>query len=546
VPIRKAYPTRFEPVGLTDGVDQAGTFHGACQTLANLVFDRINRKAVVPRPGVNVENNYSAFVSSQALTVGSISVSLTIGTQIFGMIAALTGTLAGYDVPFVYNTANQTFTTITGQTTANLPTTQATTGAWTPPTMDQCGNKIAVTHPGFSGANYFGWFDTTTPSAPIWTAGNTSVNALPAKPNWVRTFTNRFYFGVANNVVFADAPANWVAGEITISNANFASALTIGDGSSTVAGYFIPIKTSSAGTLQGLLVFKALTIWQITGDIGTSNLALNEVSSTEGTSAPRTIQSLPQGVSYMAANGIRILDVTNQISPLNLDVVAPFTECTVPSRACASYNNGIYRICLTTVVKGVSFTADYWFDNIFSRWNGPHTFPYNIIVSLGQKFYFGSLSYPGILFNSDPFPISTSTFTDNSANYLCTMLTASMPDGSEGTPHPMSEKQIVESTIELSTTTSNSTYFFNAQDDQSNTLASASVAIQTTAPQWGTAVWGAFQWAASVVSSHVFVIPWPNPIVYKKLLMGITVQAAQGVSIKALDMRVQDTGYTLK
>lgn len=539
MPIRDNYPLPFLPVGLSDGVDQTGTFLGACQNLSNFVFDRTNRGAVVPRPGVPQQTNFAAFLSAAVLSVGAISVQMQLGTKIYGMIAALSGTLAGFDAPFVYDTANNTFTAVTGATTGNTPQTQALVGPWTPPTMAQCGNKVVVTHPGFTGGNFIGWFDITTPSAPTWTAGNTTTNLLPSKPIWVATFTNRFYFGCTNSAVFSDAPAAWGVGTITISNTNFAAALTIGDAANTTAAYFNPIKITSGGTLQGLLIWKPTAIWQVTGDIGTSNLALNQISSTEGCAAPRSIQAMPQGIAFMGTNGIRLVDTSNNLAPLNLDVVAPFTNCVTPSRACAGYNNGVYRICVDTVFKGQTFTADYWFDVQYNRWNGPHSFAYSVVIGLGNEFYLGSNTTPGILFRSDPTPYSSSIYTDNSVNYTCMIQSAAMADS-----HPMHQKQIVESTIELSGITTSGAYFIQALNDQNTLLSSATISISSVVPLWGAVFWGAFNWAFSILGSHVYNIPWPNPIVFQKLIFSLSIQAGSNVSVKNLWMRYQDAGYT--
>ena len=68
---------------------------------------------------------------------------------------------AGKDEPFIYDLVNNVFITITGQTSANLPATQLTTGDWQPPHMEMIANKMLCTHPGFNkgGGFYFGWLD---------------------------------------------------------------------------------------------------------------------------------------------------------------------------------------------------------------------------------------------------------------------------------------------------------------------------------------------------------------------------------------------------
>jgi hypothetical protein len=219
---------------------------------------------------------------------------------------------------------------------------------------------------------------------------------------------------------------------------------------------------------------------------------------------------------------------------MNVDVVAPFTYIQFPSRACGGFVNGIWRVCCTTAFKGVTGKNDYWFDTLFGRWNGPHTFTYSTCVGVGNNFYLGSDENPGLLFLSQPTPATNSVYMDNGVNYNMTFLSASMP-----TEEDMTEKQIIQSTIELSTATTNATYTIILQDENNVVFTQVPISVTTTLPQWGSAIWGAFLWTALVVNSYVFTIPWPIPVVFQKLCLSLTVPATAFVSVKKFSAMVQ-------
>src|SRR5215471_1419233 len=138
--IRRAYPIHFTPKGLADAFDSTEAFAGACQRLQNLIFDQGNPEIVISRPGVG--NPLTVFGSFTTPTF--VSVHVAIGNVIYGMVS--TGRNAGQDEPFAYNVLTNTFTTISGVTAGNTPTSPATSGAWTPPTMAVISTKIIVTH----------------------------------------------------------------------------------------------------------------------------------------------------------------------------------------------------------------------------------------------------------------------------------------------------------------------------------------------------------------------------------------------------------------
>lgn len=608
--IRNSTPVSFVPIGITDATDTL--FQGSCNTLSNLIFDRKNRGAMVPRPGAIQATNFPSFTSP-----GVISAMLGVGTRIYGLIAS--GRNAGFDEPFVYDTATSAFITLSGVTASNVPSTPSTAGAWNPPTMDVVGTRVLVTHPGFSGTNYFGFFDTggfsgtqtatttagsavltavsattnftngmaiagagipagtvvlsVTPTtvtmsasttaaatgititvtggtflAPAWGAGNTSTNALPSTPIWVAQFYNRAYFGCGNAVYFSDS-----LNPLNITNLNFSASLTLGDTSPTKGSSGLAFSTSSAGILQSLVVFKANTIYQVSGDIslsGNQSLSLNLMSANIGCTMPRTAQSTPYGVLFIANDGPRLVDLRGQIKYLHNEdedipnLLEPFANATTPSRACSGYNNSAYRVSLDTYGRdttntGVTYAAaDYWYDFLFSRWTGRHTFKYNICTTAGTTFYVGSNATPGILFQSDVTPSSSTVYTDAGTTYTCVIQSTVLPLGES-----MTEKALVESTIELSDASTSIPYLITGYDDRFNQLSSCTINVFSKGSTWGTSVWGAFSWSNPFINNHVYTMPWSSPLVFKKMIMSISVTAQPNVSIRKMMLRYQTLGF---
>lgn len=126
------------------------------QQLQNLVPSASTAQVFVPRPAAVELTDFTGFN-----TPAGITALLVIGTRAYGMIS--TSAVSGKDQPFCYDIVNNVFVTISGQTAANLPATQPTTGDWQPPHMEMIANRIIVTHPGFSGGAgpFFGWIDQT-------------------------------------------------------------------------------------------------------------------------------------------------------------------------------------------------------------------------------------------------------------------------------------------------------------------------------------------------------------------------------------------------
>jgi len=536
--IPKSYPMKFTPSGLVDAYDSTGKFPGACRTLKDLIFDRSNPEIMISRPGVTTAYNFSDFT-----TPGFVSVHAIIGTRIYGMVATARNT--GMDEPFCYDFSTGAFVSISGVTGANTPTSPATTGAWTPPTMAAIGVYVIITHPGFNGvgANFFGVIDLTNPAAPAWSSSNLATNALTAVPQAVANFNNRAYFAVGNALPYSDVLA-------PKTRTNATQQLTIGDTTAITALSGLPIQTTSSGVIGALIAFKPTQVWQITGDTTTSNLAQNFLSLTTGTNAPRSVAQSPQGLYFANVAGPYIIDPFGMVRPLTRsiqdqdpDVQAPWVAATVPSRIAAAYAGSIYRVCMPTVVAGQDVTNDYWFDEHRRRWTGPHSVPYDCASQNGNDFILTGQANPGILIASQSAQNSVTVYTDLGVAQAPILLSSTFPK----TGH-MTQKQVVESTQELSASGGNITYTVESQDEQGQQLGSVIVAVVPAGALWtaspGVTVWGGgTKWSSSQNIPHVYSLPWAAPMVFKKMAINISASASAQLQIGTHYSRYQDTGY---
>lgn len=535
MPIRQRnFPVRFTPRGLVDAFDATDKFPGACLVLSNLIFDQANPEIMVSRPGVTPITSFAGFV-----TPGVISVQVTVGNRTYGLISS--GRNAGKDEPFSYNEDTGVFDVVAGITNANSPTTQPTSGAWTPPTMAVVGVNLIVTHPGFpGGASKFGVFDITVAAAPVWSATDTPTNNLSAVPTSVANFNNRAYFSVNQFLEYTDV--------LSLTRTSGTQVLTIGDTSSITALSGLPIQTTSSGVTQALLVFKPFQVWQITGDAVGATLSQNYLSLTVGTSSPRSLANSPTGCYFAANGGPYIVDQLGVVRPVTNsgtmeeapDVQTPFQNAQVPSRIAGGYTGTIYRVCIDTIIRGVQSTNDYWFDEHRRRWTGPHTFSYDCASQLGKYFVLCSNAAPGILFKSQIVPDSTSIYTDNGATTTGSVNSSTFPK----TGH-MTEKQVVEATQELSASGSANAYAIQAVDDQGNQIDATQIIVAQAGKAWGSFVWGDGTLYSSTMNvPHVYNVPWTKPLVFKKMGLNISAPATSSLSIGTFFARYQDLGYT--
>ncbi|WP_175845334.1 hypothetical protein [Burkholderia arboris] len=385
------------------------------------------------------------------------------------------GRNAGFDEPFAYNVATNSFITISGVTSGNVPLSPTTSGFWTPPTIAVVGTKILITHPGFSGtgSNFFGVIDISTPATPAWSSSNLATNPLTAVPTSVANFNNRAWFAVGNTLDFSD-PLN------PLTRTNATQAVTVGDTTPITAQSGLPIQTTTAGVIGALVVFKASQVWQITGDPTTNNLALNYISLTTGCVAPRSIVQGPFGIFFAGVDAPYILNFLGTLVPLSsrpgtdfpADLQVPFQNTTQASRISASFAGNIYRVCVPTLIQGIQQTNDYWYDIRRKRWTGPHSFSYDCASQYGESFVLSSAAQGAALFVSTTIPSSNSSYLDAGASFMCHLRSSDFPK----TGH-MQQIQVVESTIELGATGTSVVFNLTALNDQNNTIASPSSAL---------------------------------------------------------------------
>lgn len=541
MPLRKQHPVRFAPKGLSDAFDATEAFNGACRSLQNLVFDPSNPELMVCRPGVGTAlTTFASFTTPTFVTVH-----ISIGGTIFGMVS--TGRYAGHDEPFCYNVTTSvygtagTFTTISGVTSPNTPISPALTGAWTPPVMTVVGTKILLAHAGFSGSgsNYFGVIDISTPASPAWSAANLTTNALPTVPTTVANLNNRAYWGCGNVLYYSDVLAPTV-------RTNASQSLTLGDPSAVLALTGLPVQTTSAGVVAALLAFKEFQIWQVTGDTALSSLALNYLSLNVGTKSPRSVVQTPYGTNFMAVDGPYIVDALGAVKPLTKqpgqmeqDIQAPFIYATQPTRVAAGYSGGVYRICVDTYLNGTAVTGDYWFDLQRRRWNGPHTWPVDCASQVGNYFIVTHASKGAALYKSQLVQDTNSVYNDAG-----TALTFNLESSSFPKDATMTQKMVIESTLEASSAGASVAYQVTAINDQKTVLSAVSLVIPAAGYVWGNFNWGAGNWSSAVNIPHVYNIYWTNPLVFQKMAITVAGTASSNITIGSFFARYQDTGYT--
>jgi hypothetical protein len=536
--IRNSNPVRFTAKGLCDAYDATDAFAGACQILQNLVFDQGNPELMSSRPGVGAPvTTFSTIFVNPTF----VSVYIVIGHIAYGMVS--TGSPAGMDQPFSYDLVANVLSPISGASPTNLPASPPTTGPWTPPTMAVISTKIIVTHPGFSGvgANFFGVIDITNPAAPTWTSANTATNPLTAVPTSVANYNNRAYFAVGNFLEFSDVL-------VPTTRTNASQAITVGDTTPIIAQSGLPIQTTSAGVVGALIVFKASQIWQVTGDPTTSNLALNYITLTTGTIAPRSVVQVTFGICFVGVDAPYVLNFLGVLSPLShqpgndgvADVQLPFQNATTPSRIAAAFSGNIYRVCVATTLFGVPQTNDYWYDIRRKRWTGPHTFPYDCAAQYANQFVVSGIASGAALFISQGIPTTNSSYNDNGTQLVSHMRSSSFPK----TNH-MAEVQVVESTLELSSSGASVQYQLTAYDQRNVTVGNTQITTPATGFIWGSFVWGdGSVWSTTQQIPVVYTIPWKAPLVFQKMSLDVQATSSNSLSIGTFFARYQDTGYT--
>lgn len=517
---------RFNPRGVVDALDGGQIPEGGLSAAVDLIFDPANPFTFECRPAAIRQSIFAPIPAAAFVPAGYV-----IGDMVYGMIGS--STVMGYDIPFAFNLANNTFVTVTGtQDATTLPLSQSPTGTWTPPTMDLVGTLLYITHPGFIGgaSAYFGWFDTTNPAAPVWNAGNTGTNPLPSPPVAVAQFNNRAWFAVKNNVHYTDALSTNVTGADQI--------LTIGDSIPITALAPQPQSTSVQGIIQSLIAFKPDLFGFITGDSALGNLALNIDKSEVGTSAPRTISATSKGTRFMAKDGIRLIDRNGTLQDPDPNLKTPFVYALTPSRASSAYNNNIYRITVQNGhVNGNPF-EEYWFDERQNGWTGPHTFTQDLAIAHRNQFVVFRSTLAPSLWTSSVVQDGTSTYVENGNAMQFFYRTAPLADNGS-----LYENTASLSVIDLQLPTNGDRYTFAASDVNRGVLSVANIDAPTTGAIWGAVTWGAFTWTPVTYGMDRYNIPWTEPLVFSRMILQASGPSSSGFKIGKLSVGYQPMKY---
>jgi hypothetical protein len=597
--LRRSTPLAFHPRTLSDALDSSMVGAGAMAQLRNLIPDPSTKLLWQCRPAAQQLTNFTSgtggpfsggfstgFAFSGSIfpqPVGVISCMVLVGPFVYGMIA--TGTSLVQDYPFCYNLNTNAFIAVSGAVTgtggtANLPIAQPASGAWTPPIMDVVGAKVLVAHPGFSGVNgnWFGWIDISNALSPVWHAGDLTGTAgitfasLATPPVAVANFFNRAYWLVnpktltsavqGGSVIYSAVLNPTVANTpVNTSTSGGFPVITFDDTTPLTALGKLPLNNQLGGVIQALIVFKGISnMYQITGDDALNSLARNALTIATGTFAPLSICSTPKGLAFVAPDGVRLIDFDARVSePIGIDGTGktmPFILAFTPSRISAAANGVVYRVSVDDGSQINTPLVEYWLD--FSRegiWSGPHNFPSRVIKPYQNTFISapwsvanGGNGADATLWQSDYVQTSLSSYVENSAQLLWGWTTSMLPDTDQ-----MAENAMIETTLYLGMA-AGATYNIQAIDQNAAPIAAATVSNPGAASYWGTTTtpppgvppamtWGQAVWGGVSAVLYPKRVPWPYPVVFRRLAMYASGPSSRDVRVGTLHMRYEQLGY---
>lgn len=382
-----------------------------------------------------------------------------------------------------------------------------------------------------------------TPAAPLYGAGNTNGNALPAVPLCVGVFNSRTWYGVNNFAVYSDT-----LNPQQVTNAS--QALALGDNTPVTAISPFPLTQGiTGGIVQALVIFKgAGNFFQITGDAATNNLAQNIVAGSVGTLAPNTICGTPTGLAFVAPDGLRQLTfggiLTPPIGRAGMGVHTPFTAVVNPSRMAASFNNNVIRISCTPLASPGQTPVAYWYDVDRAAWTGPHTFPSAIIRpyygGTGDTFILAASGIAAALWQAVSDPTPAATYTENGVALQWAFTPTLLPDNRE-----MASNSISESSIGLQMPAGQRVSIV-ATDEEGNLLDQQIVAGPSgTTSVWDNFNWGGGVWGSSTAPYRQNAIEWSQPLVARQMIFNMTGMSSLGFIVGTLQLKYQRLGYQL-
>lgn len=528
-------PLVWSPRGCSDTLDSSTAFSGAMGSLQNLIPDPSTKDLWQCRPAAISLNNFAGFN-----TPTFISCFQVIGTRVYGMVS--TARNPGHDEPFVYDIPSNTFITVSGVTLGSTPTSPLQTGAWTPPSIALVGSKAVITHPGFTGAGgvFFGVIDITNPAAPAWSGTNTAPTALAAVPQWVSNFNGRAFFLV--NPAGAQ-PAAYMSDSLAptvITNAN--QILTFDDNVPLTCAAGLALYNQLGGVVQSLMIFKGVTnIYQVTGDYAASTLAKNTLNVATGTFAPNTVCSTAKGLVFVAPDGVRAIDfnanVSDPVGKAGDGITAPFFFSLVPSRMCAAYNSGVYRVQVQNGGAVGNPQQQWWYDFVRDVWSGPHTQAAALMAPYINTFIVTLQGAGANLWQSDQVQSTTSTYVENGAQLNYLFNTPMLPDTDQ-----MAETSIVETTVHMALVAGNIVTCLALNQD--NTVLDTVTVTPAGSPTiWGAFLWGAALWQGAQNTLYPRQLAWHFPIVFRRMGLSVAGASAQGIKLGRIHLRYRVLGY---
>jgi hypothetical protein len=460
------------------------------------------------------------------------------GTTSILLVANTAGVTAGMSVTGPAFLAGTYVTNVSG-TTVTISQAAITTATGTSINFSG-GGTITLSANASASANNVSLTATGgTFSAPLWSAGNTNTNPLSQVPLACAGFNGRGYFGLGPYLVYSDP--------LKPLQVSFASqALVIGDNTPITAIVSVPLTSQLTGGIQqALTVFKgggALT--QITGDAATSNLAQNTIAGSVGTLAPNSIAQTPYGMAFMATDGMRMLGLTGtQGEVIGADgsgVQVPFLNALYPSRMCADYGEGIYRITVQDASVPSEPLYEYWYRFQTGGWTGPHTCAMRMVAAhpSASSFLGAPWAANGVAWETGVLPLATSTYTENGAPLSWTYTTSLFPDNHEG-----SFNKVMQTNISLAIYSSD-TLLVSAIDDRGATLDAQEVTgFSAGASLWGSGVWGTALWGASAPTLRELPVFWDYPLVFRQVSISVTSPSAAGQLIGNIYAKAQPVGW---
>lgn len=381
-----------------------------------------------------------------------------------------------------------------------------------------------------------------TPAVPVYNAGNTNGFALATVPTCVGVFSSRTWYGVSNAAVYSDT-----LNPQQITSAT--QALILGDSTNVTALVGLPLSSQiTGGSVQSLIAFKgAQTLFQITGDAATSNLALNAINGSVGTLAPNTICATTRGLAYIAPDGLRILgfdgSVGEPIGRAGQGVNVPFLNPVNPSRMAAAFSNNVVRISVRPVLEPLG-DVEYFYDFDRGIWTGPHTFPLSIV----KPYYGGSadtcvgfaVGVDAKLWQLSVTPTPNSTYVENGVALQNTAQTTLAPDTGS-----VSANSMIETNIALKMAAAQSVTVIAATEDTTIMDQQVLVGPTVAASIWGSFTWGADPWGSAGGAFRQVNVPWSVPLVFKQMTLRITTDSQPGYVLGNMYLRYQELGYNL-